>query len=195
MTSIIALEVTKSGKRAMHVLLDDELGRLTLRRLRPWHRMLARGLAARLDRRLAGGAPPEENALLAARAMFLTSAGFRRGLAASLRQILAAASPGAAVSAAAAPSPDTAASPGAGLRPQAGLTGRPHVPVCRDQIAGAAPGLAGLAGFLAWPGPVPARGVAMVSQLLADGRGPLYLAGSRDDLNAVIEQAAQALIR
>ncbi len=119
----------------MHVLLDDELGRLTLRRLRPWHRMLARGLAARLDRRLAGGAPPEENALLAARAMFLTSAGFRRGLAASLRQILAAASPGAA-SVAAAPSPDTAASPGAGLRPQAGLTGRPHVPVRRDQIAG-----------------------------------------------------------
>lgn len=169
----------------MHVLLDDELGRLTLRRLRPWHRMLARSLAARLDRRLADGAPPEENALLAARAMCLTSAGFRRGLAASLRQILAAASP----------SPDTAASPGVGPRPQAGLTGRPHVPLRRDQIAGAAPGLADLAGFLAGQGLVPARGVAMVSQLLADGRGPLYLAGSRDDLNAVIEQAAQALIR
>ncbi len=30
----------------MHVLLDDDLGRLSLRRLRPWHRMLARGLAA-----------------------------------------------------------------------------------------------------------------------------------------------------
>ncbi len=172
----------------MHVLLDDELGRLTLRRLRPWHRMLARGLAARLDRQLADGAPAEENALLAARAMYLTSAGFRRGLAASLRQILAA-------SAGAAPSPGTAASPGAGRRPQCGLTGRPHIPLRRDQIAGAAPGLAGLAGFLAGQGPVPARGAAMVSQLLADGRGPLYLAGNRDDLNAVIELAAQALIR
>ena len=37
----------------MHVLLDDGLGRLTLRRLRPWHRMLARALADRLDRQLA----------------------------------------------------------------------------------------------------------------------------------------------
>ena len=26
----------------MHVLLDDDLGRLTVRRLRPWHRWLAR---------------------------------------------------------------------------------------------------------------------------------------------------------
>ena len=40
----------------MQVLLDDDLGRLTLRCLRPWHRLLARGLAARLDRQLA--APP-----------------------------------------------------------------------------------------------------------------------------------------
>ena len=75
----------------MHVLLDDELGRLTVRRLRPWHRWLARGLAARLDRQLADGAQPEASAILAARAMFLTSAEFRRGLAASLRRILAAA--------------------------------------------------------------------------------------------------------
>ena len=30
----------------MQVLLDDDLGRLTLRRVRPWHRLLARGLAA-----------------------------------------------------------------------------------------------------------------------------------------------------
>ena len=73
----------------MHVLLDDDLGRLTVRRLRPWHRWLARGLATRLDRQLADGARPEASAILAARAMFLTSAGFRRALAASLRRILA----------------------------------------------------------------------------------------------------------
>jgi hypothetical protein len=35
----------------------------------------------------------------------------------------------------------------------------------------------------------------MVSQLLADGGGPLYRAASRDDLIAIIERASQALIR
>ena len=163
----------------MHVLLDDDLGRLTVRRLRPWHRWLARGLAARLDRELADGARPEASAILAARAMFLTSAGFRRALATSLRRILA-----------------TAVSPDARPRPSAaGVAYPPHVQLRRDQIARSASELAGLAGFLAGQGPVPAQGVAMVSQLLADGGGPLYRAGSRDDLNAIIERAAQALVR
>ena len=166
----------------MHVLLDDDLGRLTVRRLWPWHRMLARGLAARLDRQLAEGARPEASAILAARAMFLTSAGFRRALAASLRRILAA-------SAAASPAPD-------GLRrpPVTGVARRPYVPLRRDRIARSASELAGLVGFLAKKGPVPARGVAMVSQLLTDGGGPLYRAGSRDDLDDLIERASQALI-
>ena len=74
----------------MQVLLDDDLGRLTLRRLRPWHRMLARALAGRLDHQLADGVRPESNAILAARAMFLTSAAYRCALAASLRRMLAA---------------------------------------------------------------------------------------------------------
>jgi hypothetical protein len=163
----------------MHILLDDDLGRLTVRRLRPWHRWLARGLAARLDRELADGARPEASAILAARAMFLTSAGFRRALATSLRRILA-----------------TAVSPDARPRPSAaGVAYPPHVQLRRDRIARSASELAGLAGFLAGQGPVPAQGVAMVSQLLTDGGGPLYRAGSRDDLDAIIERAAQALIR
>src|SRR6266496_3660651 len=98
----------------MHALLDDDLGRLTVRRLRPWHRRVAR---------------------------------------------------------------------------------QPHVPLRRDRIARSAPGLAALAGSLAAQGPVPARSVAMVSQLLADGGGPLYRTACRDDLNAIIERASQALIR
>jgi len=165
----------------MHVLLDDDLGRLTVQRLRPWHRMLARGLATRLDRQLADGVPPEASAILAARAMFLTSVGFRRALAASLRRILAASAP---------PSQDEPQRP-----PASGVAHRPYVLLRRDRIARSAAGLAGLAGFLAEQGPVPARGVAMVSQLLTDGGGPLYRAGSRDDLNAIIERASQALIR
>src|SRR5258707_727555 len=63
----------------MHALVDDDFGRLTVRRLRPWHRMLARGLAARLDRELADGARPEASAVLAARALALTPiVGFMR---------------------------------------------------------------------------------------------------------------------
>jgi hypothetical protein len=135
----------------MQILLDDDLGRLTLRRLRPWHRMLARALADRLDRQLAGGARPEASVLLAARAMFLTSTAYRRALAASLRRRLPAAAPAAAE-------------------------------------------LAGLAGSLTGSGLVPARGVAMVSQLLADGGGPLYREGRPGDLSTLVARASQALI-
>ncbi len=70
----------------MHVLLDDDRGRLTLRRLWPWQRVLVQGAAARLDRALADGARPETSASLAARATRLTSTEFRRDLAASLRR-------------------------------------------------------------------------------------------------------------
>jgi hypothetical protein len=74
----------------MHVLLDDDRGRLTLRRLWPWRRVLVQGAAARLDRALADGARPETSASLAARATQLTSTEFRRDLATSLRRILVA---------------------------------------------------------------------------------------------------------
>ena len=126
----------------MHALLDDDLGHLTLRRLRPWHRLLARGLAPRLDRQLADGARPEASAILAARAMFLTSARYRRGLAASLRRMLVAAAPVA---------PDA--------RLSARVARQPYVPLRRDRIARSAPALAGLAGCLdgARPGVGPGR--------------------------------------
>ena len=163
----------------MYVLLEDDLGRLTLRRLWPWHRMLAGFLAARLDRQLAQGARPEESVSLAARSMRLTSARFRRDLAANLQRILKA----------------------AGLvRPVAvyssrGVSRQPHVPLRRARISKAAPELAELAARLVEPGPVPVRGVAMVSQLLADGGGPLYREACLDDLGAVVERAARALTR
>src|SRR6266404_1254517 len=87
MTSIIPLEVTDHRRwHTMHVLLDDDRGRLTLRRLWPWQRVLVQGAAARLDRALADGARPETSASLAARATRLTSTEFRRDLAASLRR-------------------------------------------------------------------------------------------------------------
>jgi hypothetical protein len=165
-------------ERTRHVLLRDDLGRLTLRRLRPWHRVLARCAAARLDRELAAGTPPESSAGLAARAMALTSMTVRRELAASLQRILATAGqPQAAM-----------LSPAAAVRPV-------RIPINRLRISRSAVLLAELAGCLAAPGPVQVQGVAMLSLLLADGTGPLYHDGRGDDLSAIIEHVTRALSR
>ena len=164
--------------RTSHVLLGDELGRLILRRLRPWHRVLARCAATRLDRQLAAGASPESSASLAARAIQLTSMTVRRDLATSVQRILAAAGDPPAVM----PARAAAAPP---LR----------LPLSRAQISQLAGPLARLAGYLAAPGPVPVRGVAMTSQLLADGTSPLYHPVRGDDLGDLIEKLTQALTR
>ena len=164
--------------RTKHLLLRDDLGLLTLRRLRPWHRMLARCTAARLDRQLAAGTSPETSASLAARAMQLTSMKFRRDLATSVQRVLAAAGQ----------PPAGTPSPAAAVRP-------PRFPLRQAPISQLAVPLATLASSLAAPGPVPVQGVAIVSQLLADGAGPLYCAACGDDLGDVIENATQALLR
>jgi len=138
----------------MHVLLDDDRGGLTVRRLSPWERVLARSQAARLNRELAEGASPEANATLAARAARLTSTEFRRDLAASLRRILAAAG-----------EPRPAADALVPLGPARPI----RIPVRTTRVSQSAPLLAELAGRLLEPGPVPVGGVAMVARLLADG--------------------------
>ena len=160
-----------------YVLLRDELGRLILSRLRPWHRMLARCAAARLDRKLAAGASPETSASLAARATQLTSMKFRRDLAASVRRILAA-----------------AAEPPA-VMPTGVVAGPPRLPLRRARISQLAGPLVELARHLAAPGPVPAQEVAMISRLLADGTGPLYREAYGDDLGDIIEQVTRTLAR
>jgi len=164
--------------RTKHVLLRDYLGRLTLRRLRPWHRLLVRCSAARLDRELAAGASPETSVSLAARAMQLTSMKVRRELAASMQRILA-----------------DANAPPAVMAVRAAAVHPPRLPLCRARISQSAGPLATLAAYLAAPGPVPVRGVAMVSQLLGDGTGPLYYDGCGDDLGDIIEEATRALSR
>jgi hypothetical protein len=142
----------------MHVLLEDELGRLTLYRLRPWDRVVAQCLAWRLDRELARGACPETNVSLASRAATLTSMRFRRDLAASLQRLLVV----------------------AGFAPA-------NVPAL------SAPELAELASRLIQPEPVPARGVAMVCQLLTDVEDSLYRETRHDDLAALAKRTVQAL--
>jgi hypothetical protein len=90
----------------MYVLIDDDRVGLALRRLRPWHRVLARCQAGRLDRELAEGASPEASA-------------------------------------------------------------PPRVPLRHARISQSARLLAEVATRLAAPGPVPARGVAIVTRLQA----------------------------
>ena len=175
---------TRTGRRAApgdpaHVLLYDDRGVLTLRRLRPWHRMLARCAAARLDRQLAAGTSPEDSASLTARAVQLTSMTYRRALAASLHRILAAAG---------AP-PANMPLPAAPVHPPLRL------PLRRAQIRQSAQPLATLARHLAEPGPVAVQGMAMVSQLLTDGTGPLYCDTCAVDLDDLIGQATRALGR
>jgi hypothetical protein len=166
----------------MYVLIDDDRAGLALRRLRPWHRLLARCQAGRLDRELAEGASPEASANLAARAMRLTSLDYRRDLAASLWRVVAATGD---------PAPVRSAQVAGSKSPGAA---RPlRVPLRHARISQSARLLAELASRLAAPGPVPVRGVAMVTRLLSEGTGPLYREASRDDLSLIAERAAQAL--
>ena len=174
---------TRRGRRGApggpaQVLLYDHRGVLTLRRLRPWHRMAARCAAARLDRQLAAGTSPEDSVSLTARAVQLTSMKYRRGLAASMQRILAAAG---------AP-PAMMPLPPAPVHPL-------RIPLRRAQIRQSALPLATLARHLAEPGPVAVQGMAMVSLLLTDGTGPLYCDACAGDLNDLIGKATRALAR
>ena len=74
-----------------------------------------------------------------------------------------------------------------------GFVPPPRLQLCRAQISPSAVPLAKLAGYLTAPGPLPVQGVAMVSQLLADGTGPLYREASGDDLGDIIEDAMRVL--
>jgi hypothetical protein len=162
----------------MHVLLDDDQGRLTLRRVWPWQRVLAHVAATRLDRALADGVSPETSAGLAARAARLTSTEFRRDLAASVQRVLVATGEPAL--------PVAARAPLGAARPL-------RIPLRSTRVKQSAPLLAELANRLLEPGPVPVRGVAMVTELLGDGAGPLYRDAAAGNLAVLAARAADAL--
>ena len=164
--------------RTRHVLLRDDLDRLSLVRLRPWHRLLAHCAGWRLDGELAAGASPESSVRLAARAIQLTSSKSRRDLATSLERVLAA-----------------VREQPAGIPTGTRAVHPPRLPLCRARISRSAGPLATLAGYLTAPGPVPVQGVAMVHRLVTNGAGPLYWEACSDDLSDIIEKATQALAR
>jgi hypothetical protein len=160
----------------MYVLVDGDQGGLRLKRLWPWHQILACGRAARLDRELAQGASPEASVSLATRAAQLTSTPFRHDLAVSLRRILLA-----------------ARAPSSSAVPTFKMSRSVRVPLGSTRVGPSAEPLAELASRLLEPGPVPVRGVAMVTELLADGTGPLYRVTARGDLTAATARAVRAL--
>jgi hypothetical protein len=95
--------------------------------------------------------------------MQLTSGKCRRELATSLQRILAA----------------VAGQP-AGLPTEAAAVHPLRLPLCRARISRSAGPLATLAACLTAPGPIPVQGVAIVSQLLTNGTGPLYHEASHE---------------
>jgi hypothetical protein len=152
----------------MLVLLAEANGSPAVKRVRPWDRMVTRCLAARLDRELAAGVAPDSSAVLALRAQRLTRPSARRDLAAILERVLA-----------------------AGMRPAPARSAA--VPICRPAVRETAGELRELIGCLVAPGPVLARGVALVRVLLSDGGGPLYRGNSTSDLHTRAREASEAL--
>jgi len=147
------------------MLVADDMDRLTIRKVRHWHRLMACVRAGSLDRELIDGCSPEECAYLAARALQLTSERSRRGLADGLDRLLA------------------------------GTDHRPMAPVERARVTGAGAELRALRERLLAPDPLPARGVAMVNELLCDGAGPLYQAPGHGipDVRDTAQRAVEAL--
>jgi hypothetical protein len=132
-----------------------------------WIKFAARALGATLDGRLARGEAPESSRLLAARAQLLVSPTVRQALAQSWLDLL--------------------------IQPHEPVTRRDlRVPVIHNRVEVAEAQIrAMLAGLLA---PLPtARGVAMSSELLSDGAGPLYNPHCSVDLGSTLRQISQEL--
>jgi hypothetical protein len=131
-------------------------------------RVLARLLAPRLDRQLAAGRSPESYPLLALRAQRLARPRMRHELAACLERMLR----------------------------EARRRRRPMEPlplVDLDAVRSVEDELAALVEQLEAPVPLPARGIAIVHELVTDGSGPLYRRRSRESLARQVKSAADAL--
>jgi hypothetical protein len=136
-------------------------------RPRLWDPALTRIQAALLDRRLADGASPDSDRLIALRARALVVPARRQRLASDWERLVRTARE----------------------RP----TTRAHVPLRRDRIVAAEADIRELQRSLRANAPVPARGVAMASRLLSDGAGPLYNRNSRVDVGVAVQEAIQHL--
>ena len=131
-------------------------------------RILVRLLAGRLDRELARGVSPESCPLLSLRAQVLARPRTRTALARSIGELLR-----------------DARSP-RGHGPAAPVVDLDGVRAVQDELAV-------LVDHLLAPAPLPARGIAMTYELLADGTGPLYGRVGRRELLRTVRAAVDAL--
>jgi hypothetical protein len=128
--------------------------------------LVARARSAALDQRLANGASPESSLDLAVRADVLVRPEQRAVLARDLDHVSV----------------------------MAGRTSsKAPVRLCRDRISDAGAEFAALSRQLSAPGPVSARGVAMIRVLLSDGTGPLFRSRNHADLHVLLRTALAAL--
>lgn len=133
-------------------------------------RISARVRGAALDRQLADGVATWSSRAHAARAVHITSARSRRGLARALERLLAEAA-----------------------APTRAQLGSAVVPACRASVIEAAPQIAGLAVRLRSRAPVQAAGVARLLTLLSDGGGPVYSRTGDRALCDALDAAARSL--
>jgi hypothetical protein len=152
----------------MIIVVQDCDAGLVMRQPGLLTRLAAWLLSPRLDRELAAGASPDEGEWRALRAYFLVRPAVRRQLALRLANVV-----------------DEAT--GLGAEHPLG------VPVRRRVVREAADLIRALIDRLTMPAPVPARGMALVHQLLTDGSGPLYAPTSPEPLEMAIRQALDAL--
>src|SRR5271170_3692378 len=131
----------------------------------PFARMAARMRSQALDRALIAGEDPSSSQQLAARAAYLTSPRTRAAIADGLERLLRAAQ---------------------------GPQRRWWAVSRRGQLLANASRLHELAGLLASDGPLYARGIAMLNQLMTDGTGPAYL-GPGEGLERRLSEALAAL--
>jgi len=144
------------------------IDRFVARHDRGWRRRLATLLGSVLDRRLAAGVPPESGRLLAARAEQLVSMSGRRTVIRQWEGVLE----------------HALAAPRA--RPV-------RAPLCRERLAASVGDLDAMLSALSIPRPVSARGVAMATQLLSDGSGPLFNRNCSVTLSAALRAVTTQL--
>jgi hypothetical protein len=135
---------------------------------RRWARLFARLFASSLDRQLAQGRSPDSSRLLATRAQELASPASRYALAQSCANLLVQA-----------------------RRPS--IMRNPRAPLNRDGIIACEVHIREMIEALSTPLATPARGTAMVSQLISDGSGPLYNRHHSADLPIAVAQAVAQL--
>lgn len=146
------------------------LPRARISRAGLWLRLRVRWRAIRLDRMLAAGADPLESEELMLRADQLRRPRTHERLARSIARL------------------SSLADDSAGHH-----VGPSRLPFRRDRVRENRHLLARIGEVLLSPGPNRLRGVAMTSELLEDGRGPLYANDTPADLARSLEQTLDAL--